>query len=66
MILENNKGRKKDVDVIMIIKKNTKEYLLYSCDDLFLHVGLRKKDKLIPLKEQEFEFISEILNKMNI
>ena len=66
MILENTKGMKKEVDVILIIKKYTKTYYVYSCDNLFLHVGLKKNNKLVPLKDEEFKFVSEIIDKMNI
>lgn len=66
MIIENNKGNRKEVKVLMTIKQNKKEYILYYCDDLFLHVGLKKNKKLIPLNDKEYEFISDILTKMNL
>lgn len=66
MIIENNKGNRKEVKVLMTIKQNKKEYILYYCDDLFLHVGLKRNKKLIPLNDKEYEFISDILTKMNL
>ena len=66
MIIENNKGNRKEVKIMMTIKQNKKEYILYYCDDLFLHVRLKKNKKLIPLNDKEYEFISDILTKMNL
>lgn len=64
MKLENSKGRTLDVDVLLIIKNKTKEYYVYACDNTFLHVGLKKKDSLIPLSDKEFDFVSKIINKI--
>lgn len=66
MIIENNKGNTKEVKIMMTIKQNKKKYILYYCDDLFLHVGIIKNKKLMPINDSEYELISDILTKMNL
>ena len=51
MIIENNKGNTKEVKIMMTIKQNKKKYIFYYCDDLFLHVGIIKNKKLMPIND---------------
>lgn len=66
MILENDQLNEKEVSVILTIEIDKKLYYIYSVGNEFLHVGLKKKNKLVPLSLEEYDKIKDIISKFNM
>lgn len=66
MILKNSKGIEREFNILFEIEKNNNKYIVYK--DMMtnnIYGGKCKNDNLEALNEKEFEFINNILEKLN-
>jgi len=66
MILQNNKGKEKEFEILFEIKKNTNDYIVYK--DIMtdkVYGGKINGDKLKALNDKEYKFLNKIVEKLD-
>ena len=65
MILRNSKGLEKNFKIILEVEKNKTKYIVYQDEKSNnIYAGKLLKDEIKAINKDEYEFLSNILDKM--
>ena len=66
MILKNKKGIERNFKVLLKVEEDNKKYIVYKdINTLNIYGGKYVKDKLLPLNNNEYEMINEIMKRVS-
>jgi len=66
MLLKNNKGIKREFEIVFEIEKEGNKYIVYRdpvTDNIYS--GRKDENKLKKLSEEEFEYIKKVIDKID-
>ena len=65
MILRNSLGREKEFEILIEVEKKNKDYIVYKDFNTgSFHAGIKKKNKLVPVNDEERNYLDELLRKV--
>lgn len=66
MILKNKKGTKREFEILYEIEKDETKYVIYKdIMSSLIYTSKYDDNKLIPLTDEEFEYVTSVIEKMN-